>query len=369
MKTAVLLSSGLLAVSLSCAPLPAAAQQADEPVGKPGAARRGDGAGTHSGVAPAPTPEPNTQRRAGEAGPAGARPETRNDQPPGNGAAQTSARPDQPARAQDRPKDTTGQANRSQDLRQGESEPRPAGEGGRASGAGQPRPAGAASRSDPGEAGKAAGENGTPERARAGEARPAGARAEDGRKQDRPRVQGRLDIGEKEAAGLRGRLAGRTDAVTTVRFDVAVGAKLPASVTFREVPAEIVGEYPQFRNYAYVITEDDIVIVDPRTREIVEVIGGGERRASRGTARRERRTITTEQRQAIHRSIQVDPAARVDFDERTVHEVPDTVVLKRLPPVVVREVPDIEDDEYFVDRNDRVILVDPDTREVVDVLE
>lgn len=50
---------------------------------------------------------------------------------------------------------------------------------------------------------------------------------------------------------------------------VRVGATLPADVELAPVP-ETWG--PSFRSYRYVYTGEDVVLVDPSTRRVVEVI-------------------------------------------------------------------------------------------------
>jgi hypothetical protein len=50
---------------------------------------------------------------------------------------------------------------------------------------------------------------------------------------------------------------------------VTVGATLPADVELAPVP-EAWG--PSFRSYRYVYTGDDVVLVDPSSRRVVEVI-------------------------------------------------------------------------------------------------
>ena len=50
---------------------------------------------------------------------------------------------------------------------------------------------------------------------------------------------------------------------------VTVGATLPADVELAPVP-EIWG--PTFRPYRYVYTGDDVVLVDPSSRRVVEII-------------------------------------------------------------------------------------------------
>jgi hypothetical protein len=48
--------------------------------------------------------------------------------------------------------------------------------------------------------------------------------------------------------------------------------------------------------------------------------------------------------------------------------VPNFVELAPVPRTIAAETPDVERFEYFV-LNDQVVLVDPETREVVDIIE
>jgi hypothetical protein len=61
--------------------------------------------------------------------------------------------------------------------------------------------------------------------------------------------------------------------VTNVNFSISVGSRVPRSgVTFHPLPAEIVTIYPQWRGYEYILVRDQILVIDPRTGEIVDVI-------------------------------------------------------------------------------------------------
>src|SRR6266851_5730925 len=61
--------------------------------------------------------------------------------------------------------------------------------------------------------------------------------------------------------------------VTNVNFSISVGTRVPRSgVTFHPLPAEIVTVYPQWRGYEYILVRDQILVIDPRTGEIVDVI-------------------------------------------------------------------------------------------------
>jgi hypothetical protein len=62
--------------------------------------------------------------------------------------------------------------------------------------------------------------------------------------------------------------------VTNVNFSISVGTRVPrgGGVTFHPLPAEIVTVYPQWRGYEYILVRDQILVIDPRTGEIVDVI-------------------------------------------------------------------------------------------------
>jgi Protein of unknown function (DUF1236) len=60
--------------------------------------------------------------------------------------------------------------------------------------------------------------------------------------------------------------------VDRVDFDLAVGTAVPRSVHFVSVPSTIVAIEPSWRGYDYFMVGEQIVIVDPRSLEIVAII-------------------------------------------------------------------------------------------------
>jgi hypothetical protein len=60
--------------------------------------------------------------------------------------------------------------------------------------------------------------------------------------------------------------------VTNVNFAISVGSRVPREVGFHTLPAEIVTIYPQWRGYEFFLVRNEIVVVDPRTLEIVAVL-------------------------------------------------------------------------------------------------
>jgi hypothetical protein len=60
--------------------------------------------------------------------------------------------------------------------------------------------------------------------------------------------------------------------VTNVNFNVAVGVAIPRTVHVEVLPEDIVEVVPQFEGFDYIIGGDNILIIDPDTLEIVDII-------------------------------------------------------------------------------------------------
>lgn len=60
--------------------------------------------------------------------------------------------------------------------------------------------------------------------------------------------------------------------MTNVNFSISVGAQVPRSVRSHRVPMELVHIYPHWRGYDYFLVGDQIVVVNPRTHEIVALL-------------------------------------------------------------------------------------------------
>jgi hypothetical protein len=60
--------------------------------------------------------------------------------------------------------------------------------------------------------------------------------------------------------------------VTNVNFSISVGTRVPRNVRFYAVPTQLVTFYPSWRGYQYFLVGDQIVVVNPRTHEIVAVL-------------------------------------------------------------------------------------------------
>lgn len=63
------------------------------------------------------------------------------------------------------------------------------------------------------------------------------------------------------------------ESVKNVNFSISVGTRVPREgVHFYPLPAEVVTIYPQWRGYDYIVVNERIIIIDPHSYEIVEII-------------------------------------------------------------------------------------------------
>ncbi|MFG5120692.1 DUF1236 domain-containing protein [Methylorubrum sp. POS3] len=62
--------------------------------------------------------------------------------------------------------------------------------------------------------------------------------------------------------------------VSNVNFSLNVGTAIPRSVSLHPLPPTILTLVPAYRGFQFILVRDDIVIIDPDTYEIVDVIPG-----------------------------------------------------------------------------------------------
>jgi cytoskeletal protein RodZ len=60
--------------------------------------------------------------------------------------------------------------------------------------------------------------------------------------------------------------------LNNVSFSIAVGTRVPRDVRFYPLPREVVTIYPEWRGYEFVLVNNQIIVVDPRTFEIVAIL-------------------------------------------------------------------------------------------------
>jgi hypothetical protein len=165
---------------------------------------------------------------------------------------------------------------------------------------------------------------------------------------------------------------------TKVDVDIAIGARAPRTWTFAPVPVAVVELVPEYRGYVVAYVEDEYVICDPDTYEVVALLpasGGGDYATTgrssgeggAGTQCTTSLTLSESDRDAILNEVQMSD--EIDASGVTVGwSVPSDVDLKSLPPSIVDRSASLSGCRYFV-VDGQVALVNPDQHEVVLLIE
>jgi Spy/CpxP family protein refolding chaperone len=95
--------------------------------------------------------------------------------------------------------------------------------------------------------------------------------------------QNRGTTGQGAAAGSTKLTAEQRTKITTIikqhkveparlNVRVSVGTRVPGSVHFYQLPAEVFVVYPEWRGYNYIVVDDQILDINPRTHQIVGIL-------------------------------------------------------------------------------------------------
>jgi hypothetical protein len=57
-----------------------------------------------------------------------------------------------------------------------------------------------------------------------------------------------------------------------LNISISVGARVPTSVRFYPLPSQVYVIYPEWRGYDYILVGDQILVINPRTHEIVAIL-------------------------------------------------------------------------------------------------
>lgn len=160
-----------------------------------------------------------------------------------------------------------------------------------------------------------------------------------------------------------------------VNVDIRIGSRIPRSVRLVALPATLVAIVPAtYRQYRYVVIDDEFCIVDPGTYEIVDVVAvSGPRsqtaqgpRSSNGTT--VALVLSDREREIVLRDINVRSDSTLGlgaFAEGAI--LPESAELIAFPADVVRDVPKLKGYRYFTAEN-RIAIVPAETRRVLLVI-
>jgi hypothetical protein len=154
-----------------------------------------------------------------------------------------------------------------------------------------------------------------------------------------------------------------------INIQVNIGQRLPPRVRARPLPPDIVEIAPQYRGYQYTVVEDEVVIVHPRTHEVVDVIREpGSAVETTSHVRRERVVFTREQRETLKQAARRMTTAPVSGSPSA--SMPDSscLALQPVPEELVRASPELSSYRYLA-IGDQVVLVDPREQKIVEVID
>jgi hypothetical protein len=158
---------------------------------------------------------------------------------------------------------------------------------------------------------------------------------------------------------------------THVDVQIGVGRRLPRHWHFYPVPIAIFDFIPEYRDYVFVYVDDEYVICDPDTYEVVAVVdapvttaesrGGGPGRCSTDLR------LSDRNEGLILGSVRLDD----DVDARGLRvgwDVPHSIELHEFEDSVISRIPELESCRYFVSE-EQVAIVDPRDERVVLLVE
>ena len=153
--------------------------------------------------------------------------------------------------------------------------------------------------------------------------------------------------------------------------NVEAGALLPGNLELRALPTAVVSLVPEYRGFEYVVAGNEILFVQPSTRKVVEIIRQDRMaQAPENPDHRTRLSLSDAQRRMLLDSVRGEKLPEAQIAELSDGEtIPQDIELEPLPSTIVVQIPTIEHYRVLMVPGDRVVLVDPQTRAVIDIVE
>jgi Protein of unknown function (DUF1236) len=168
--------------------------------------------------------------------------------------------------------------------------------------------------------------------------------------------------------------------VNNVNFSLSVGTAVPRDVRFQPLPADVVEVMPQYRGYNFFVVRDDVVIVDPSTSTIVDVLPRTGQSTAAAPASR-RTTFSDSDREVIRKHARSSRATQPRVEQRATtgstatstrvrvgDRLPDSVEVRSFPDEVYRESPTLREYRY-IERDNRTYVVEPHERTIIEEIE
>jgi hypothetical protein len=160
---------------------------------------------------------------------------------------------------------------------------------------------------------------------------------------------------------------------TDINIDISVGRRLPRDWGFVRVPVAVVEIVPEYSGYYFAWVEDEYVIVEPDTYEVVAVLPAERSQAGASSGRQAsgqcsaQLSLTSKERDLILDNVQGGREADV-ADISVGRDVPKGVELLRFPDSVLAEAKVLQGCQYF-DAGDEIAVVDPNEDKIVLIID
>jgi hypothetical protein len=154
-----------------------------------------------------------------------------------------------------------------------------------------------------------------------------------------------------------------------LNIQVNVGTRLPPRVQVRRLPSDIVRIMPQYRDYEYTVIDNRVAIVDPRRREVVEILDDS--RGYGGTAAYDRdRIVISDDTRTRFRELVRSSSTTVGSTSPSSGgtSASNCLSLQPVPEELARTHPELNSYRYLA-IGDQVVLVDPQQQKIVQVID
>jgi hypothetical protein len=187
------------------------------------------------------------------------------------------------------------------------------------------------------------------------------------KREESPRAQ---DAGQPPAASINddqrkqilNQLRSERTATRTSNVKVNIGQRLPSGIQPHRVPADVVRIVPGYRDYDYTLVDNRVVLVDPRRREVVDILDDGPGAATYG-----RIAISDEMRTRFRELARVS-SVPVGTTAAGATSTPNCLSLQPVPEEMVHDNAELRNYRYLAVGN-QIVLVDPQQQKVVQVIE
>ncbi|WFU34403.1 DUF1236 domain-containing protein [Bradyrhizobium brasilense] len=162
----------------------------------------------------------------------------------------------------------------------------------------------------------------------------------------------------------------RTATSQNLNVQVNVGTRLPQGVQARRLPPDIVRIMPQYRDYEYTVIDNRVAIIDPRRREVVDILDDGPGYNRAAAYSRDRAVISDDTRRRLRELVRsssttvgsTSPSAGGGTSGSN------CLSLQPVPEELARNHPELANYRYLAIGDD-VVLVDPHQQKIVQVID